>query len=177
MVVLFGQAELFAACVEVALNCRRIAGLPWRAHTDFHAGRFKSQQVLPRKGAGGKLMCVRCANPYIERSYSRVVYSFVTACRALKAALVSQILPLNDVHHRMVVDSFSNQSLEQKVGEVIRFIAKSESERARLIREARAIYRSIFPPTDPVSERWHNALVSDAVSRADACRSDGAFLS
>ena len=39
------------------------------------------------------------------------------------------------------------------MGEVIRFISKSERERARLIREARAIYNSIFPPADPVSEQ------------------------
>jgi hypothetical protein len=39
------------------------------------------------------------------------------------------------------------------MGEVIRFIPKSELERARLIREARAIYDSIFPPADSVSER------------------------
>jgi hypothetical protein len=31
------------------------------------------------------------------------------------------------------------------MGEVVRFIAKSDLERARLIREARAIYESIFP--------------------------------
>ena len=31
------------------------------------------------------------------------------------------------------------------MGEVVRFVAKSELERARLIREARAIYESIFP--------------------------------
>jgi hypothetical protein len=34
------------------------------------------------------------------------------------------------------------------IGELIRFITKSEHERARLIREARAIYNSIFPPAD-----------------------------
>jgi hypothetical protein len=39
------------------------------------------------------------------------------------------------------------------MGEVIRFIPKSERERTRLIREARAIYDSIFPPADPVSEQ------------------------
>ncbi len=39
------------------------------------------------------------------------------------------------------------------MGEVIRFIPKSELERARLVREARAIYDSIFPPADPVSEQ------------------------
>jgi hypothetical protein len=35
------------------------------------------------------------------------------------------------------------------VGEIIRFIPKSELERARLIAEARAIYDSIFPPAAP----------------------------
>jgi len=39
------------------------------------------------------------------------------------------------------------------MGEVFRFIPKSELERARLIREASAIYDSIFPPTDAVSEQ------------------------
>jgi hypothetical protein len=31
------------------------------------------------------------------------------------------------------------------MGEVIRFVSKSERERVRLIREARAIYDSVFP--------------------------------
>ena len=39
------------------------------------------------------------------------------------------------------------------MGEVIQFVPKSERERGRLIREARAIYERIFPPTDPVSEQ------------------------
>ena len=39
------------------------------------------------------------------------------------------------------------------MGKVIRFTSKSERELIRLIREARAIYDSIFPPADPVSER------------------------
>ncbi|WP_448029351.1 hypothetical protein [Bradyrhizobium liaoningense] len=38
------------------------------------------------------------------------------------------------------------------MGEVVRFVSKSERERARLIQEARAIYDSIFPPADPASE-------------------------
>ena len=38
------------------------------------------------------------------------------------------------------------------MGEIVRFIPKSELERARLIREARAIYDSIFPPTVPATE-------------------------
>ncbi|MET4804468.1 hypothetical protein [Bradyrhizobium sp. LB11.1] len=35
------------------------------------------------------------------------------------------------------------------MGEIVRFIPKSELERARLIREARAIYDSIFPSAAP----------------------------
>jgi hypothetical protein len=35
------------------------------------------------------------------------------------------------------------------VGDVVRFVPKSELERARLIREAREIYDSIFPPEVP----------------------------
>ena len=39
------------------------------------------------------------------------------------------------------------------MGEVIRFIPKSELERARLVREARAIYESIFPSVDATGEQ------------------------
>ena len=39
------------------------------------------------------------------------------------------------------------------MGEVIRFVPKSELERARLIREARAIYESIFPSDMPSAAR------------------------
>ncbi len=61
--------------------------------------------------------------------------------------------------------------------EVIRFVPKSERERARLIREARATYDGIFPPADPVSEKQNKAPVSHTVSGANAHRSDGALLS
>ena len=63
------------------------------------------------------------------------------------------------------------------MGEVIRFVPKSERERARLIREARAIYDSIFPPDGPVSEQQDNVSASHTVSGADAYRSDGVVLS
>jgi hypothetical protein len=39
------------------------------------------------------------------------------------------------------------------MGEVIRFVSKAERERARLIREARAIYDSIFPPGGSAGEQ------------------------
>ena len=38
------------------------------------------------------------------------------------------------------------------MGEVIRFIPKAELERARLVREARAIYESIFPPAGSAAD-------------------------
>ena len=62
------------------------------------------------------------------------------------------------------------------MGKVIRFVPKSERERARLIREARAIYDSIFPPADPVSEQQDKAPVSHPVSGTNAYRSDDARL-
>ena len=34
------------------------------------------------------------------------------------------------------------------MSKIVGFVSKSELERVRLIREARAIYDSIFPPTD-----------------------------
>jgi hypothetical protein len=39
------------------------------------------------------------------------------------------------------------------MGDIVRLVPKFELERSRLIREARAIYDSIFPPTDVVGER------------------------
>jgi hypothetical protein len=63
------------------------------------------------------------------------------------------------------------------MGEIIRFVPKSERERARLIREARAIYDSLFPPADPVSEQQNKVPVSHTVSGANTDRSDGVLLS
>ncbi len=63
------------------------------------------------------------------------------------------------------------------MGEVIRFVSRSERERALLVREARAIYDSVFPPADPVSEQQNRAPVSHTVSGANAHRSDGVVLS
>ena len=62
------------------------------------------------------------------------------------------------------------------MGEIIRFVPKSERERARLIREARAIYDSIFPPA-AVSEQRDEGSVSPTVSSANADRGNGVLLS
>jgi hypothetical protein len=63
------------------------------------------------------------------------------------------------------------------MGEVVQFISRSERERARLIREARAIYDGIFPPADPVSARQNKAPPNHSASGANAYRSDGVLLS
>jgi hypothetical protein len=62
------------------------------------------------------------------------------------------------------------------MGEIIRFVPKSERELDRLVREARAIYDSIFPPADPVSEKQNKAPVSHSVGGANTYRSDGVLL-
>jgi hypothetical protein len=62
------------------------------------------------------------------------------------------------------------------MGEVIQFVQKSERERTRLIREARAIYDSIFPP-NPINGQRDKAPASHTVSSANAHCSDGIFLS
>ena len=55
--------------------------------------------------------------------------------------------------------------------EFFRFISKSERERARLIREARAMYDSVFPPATPVSEQSDKAPVAYTIRGA----TDGDF--
>jgi len=61
------------------------------------------------------------------------------------------------------------------MGEVIRFIPKSEPERARLIREARAIYDSIFSPADPVSEQRNKPSASHTAGGANVCCDPGGY--
>jgi hypothetical protein len=53
------------------------------------------------------------------------------------------------------------------MGEVVRFVPRSERERLRLIRQVRAIYDSVFPPAAPVSEQ------GDKAPGANPCRNDG----
>jgi hypothetical protein len=49
------------------------------------------------------------------------------------------------------------------MGEVLRFLVNPERERTRLIREARAIYDSIFPPA-AVGEQQDEESASQTVS-------------
>jgi hypothetical protein len=50
------------------------------------------------------------------------------------------------------------------MGEVIRFIPKAERERLRLIREARAIYDGVFPPSDSVNGQHDNTAIVHSVN-------------
>ena len=59
------------------------------------------------------------------------------------------------------------------MGEVIQFVSKSERERLRLIKEARAVYDSIFPPADLTSAQQGSATIT----RAAVSGSDGSDLS
>lgn len=61
------------------------------------------------------------------------------------------------------------------MGEVIPFIPKSERERGRLIREARAIYDSIFPSFGPVGDQ-DIAPGGHAIVGANAYRGDGVLV-
>jgi hypothetical protein len=57
--------------------------------------------------------------------------------------------------------------------EVIQFVSKSERERIRLIREARAHYESVFPSADPAATQRDDASASHAGSGANVRRGDG----
>jgi hypothetical protein len=63
------------------------------------------------------------------------------------------------------------------MGEVIRFIPKSERERARLVRQSRAIYDSIFPPANLVREQPGKTPASQTGSDSNTNRADGTLLS
>jgi type II secretory pathway component PulL len=57
------------------------------------------------------------------------------------------------------------------MGEVIQFVSKSERDRARLVRQARAIYDSIFPPAHRLGE-WDRAAMNHAADRTNAERDE-----
>ena len=59
------------------------------------------------------------------------------------------------------------------MGEVIRFVPKSERERARLIREARAIYDSVFPSSDSACEQPDEGSTSHMRGVVDVHWSEG----
>ena len=48
------------------------------------------------------------------------------------------------------------------MGQVIQFIPKAERERLRLIREARAMYDSVFPPSNSTNEQRDTPIAHTA---------------
>ncbi|OKO88183.1 hypothetical protein AC629_10610 [Bradyrhizobium sp. NAS80.1] len=56
---------------------------------------------------------------------------------------------------------------ELTMGEVVRFVSKSERERIHLIREARAIYESVFPTAAPANEQGDQGPAVHSVSGGD----------
>jgi hypothetical protein len=63
------------------------------------------------------------------------------------------------------------------MGEIIRFVPKSERERARLIRQARGIYDKIFPPGDSVGEEQNKGPLRHMVGGANTSLSAGGPVS
>jgi len=53
---------------------------------------------------------------------------------------------------RIVAGAFLRALERAQMGEIVRFVPKAELERARLIRQAREIYESIFPQADAGNE-------------------------
>ena len=59
------------------------------------------------------------------------------------------------------------------MGEVIQFVSKSERERLRLIREARALYESVFPSADPAGPQRDETSTAPSAGGSNPRRSDG----
>jgi hypothetical protein len=102
---------------------------------------------------------------------SQAFYGFVTTGTASKSKLAPYITMKGCLSSKPVL------RIGVHMGEVIRFVPKAERERARLVREARAIYDSIFPPDEPLSERQDKAPVSHTAGGARAWRGEGDLLS
>lgn len=62
------------------------------------------------------------------------------------------------------------------MGEVVRFVSKAELERLRLIREARAMYDSVFPPSESPSERRDNTSIAHTANRPNVQHGDNKLL-
>src|SRR5262249_27120746 len=89
-------------------------------------------------------------------------YSFVATLLCFKSASRTQVTSINDDYN----------PIGAIMGEVIRFIPKSERERSRLTREARVIYSSVCPPAAPFNELDSKAPVAHAMSGGDKSESE-----
>jgi len=58
------------------------------------------------------------------------------------------------------------------MGEVVRFVSKAERERLRLIREARATYDSVFPPSQSSDEQRGKTPIVHSANRPNVQHAD-----
>ena len=58
------------------------------------------------------------------------------------------------------------------MGDVVRFVSKAELERLRLIREARAMYDSVFPSSPSINAQRDKPTVAQMVSGSDVRHGD-----
>ena len=56
---------------------------------------------------------------------------------------------------------------EANMGEVVRFVSKAEREQLRLIREARAMYDSVFPSSPSINAQRDNTTIAQMVNGPD----------
>lgn len=61
------------------------------------------------------------------------------------------------------------------MGEIIRFIPKAERERMRLIREARAMYDSVFPSSNSANDQPDNRPITRPLDGVTLHRGDEAL--
>jgi hypothetical protein len=64
---------------------------------------------------------------------------------------------------------------EANMGEVVRFVSKAERERLRLIREARAMYDSVFPSSQSINAQRDKATIAQTVNGPDARYGDNSL--
>ena len=62
------------------------------------------------------------------------------------------------------------------MGQVIRFIPKAERERLRLIQEARAMYDSVFPPSNPINGQRDQTPITRSAKGPNVQRGDHILL-
>ncbi len=62
------------------------------------------------------------------------------------------------------------------MGQVIRFIPKAERERLRLIQEARAMYDSVFPPSNSINEQRERTPITRSAKGPNVRHGDNILL-
>jgi hypothetical protein len=64
---------------------------------------------------------------------------------------------------------------EANMGEVVRFVSRAERERLHLIREARAMYDSVFPSSQSINAQRDKTTIAQAVNGLDVRHGDNSL--